>query len=144
MHIESPVFGGLDVSPENIIEFPAGLPGFEGCRQFTFVEDGEASNILQMQSVDDPALIFSVADPAALGVNYEFTLTDAEVDALQLASADDVTVAVIIRKHEGQGSPAEAGLKANFMAPLVINTGARRGLQKVIENIGCNVTLKGN
>jgi len=143
MHIESPVFGTLDVSAENIVEFPAGLPGFEGCRRFTFIEDGAATRILQMQSVDDPTLMFSVADPAGLGVNYEFTLTDAEVDALQLATADDVAVAVIIRKREAQGSPAEAGLKANFMAPLVINTAARRGLQKVIENIGCNVTLKG-
>lgn len=143
MHIESPVFGGLDVSPENIIEFPAGLPGFEGCHRFTFIEDGDANKILQMQSVDDAGLVFSVADPATLGVNYEFTLTDAEVDALQLGAAEDVAVAVIIRKREAAGSPAEAGLKANFMAPLVINTAARRGLQKVIENIGCNVTLKG-
>jgi len=143
MHIDSPVFGALDVSPESIIEFPAGLPGFEGCHRFTFVEEGDANRILQMQSMDDPGLVFSVADPATLGVNYEFSLTDDEVSALGLKSAEEVAVAVIIRKRATEGSPDEAGLKANFMAPLVINTAARRGLQKVIENVGCNVTLKG-
>lgn len=146
MHIESPVFGALDVSDENIIEFPAGLPGFDHCHRFTFVAEGDAAKVLQMQSVDDPQVVFSVTDPAALGVNYEFVLSDAEVSALGLKAPEDVTVAVIVRKRDGDadGSPADAGLKANFMAPLVINTAARKGLQKVMENVGCEVTLKGN
>ena len=143
MHIDSPVFGGLDVSPENIVEFPNGLPGFEGCRRFTFVEEGDADKVLQMQSVDDPSIVFSVADPSTLGANYEFTLTDTEVQTLEVSSPDDVAVAVIIRKRAVPGSPSEAGLKANFMAPLGITTAARRGLQKVIENVGCSVTFKG-
>jgi len=143
MHIESPVFGPLEVNPEKIIEFPAGLPGFANCHRFAFVEEGAQGNVLQMQSMDDPQIVFSVTDPAALGVNYEFVLNDAEVDALQLAAAEDATVAVIVRKRDGEGSPAEAGLKANFMAPLVINMKARRGLQKVLEYVGCDVTLRG-
>jgi len=144
MHIDSPVFGGLDISPESIIDFPAGLPGFAGCKRFTFVEEGGANRVLHMQSVDEPGVVFSVADPATLGVSYEFTLNDQEVGALDLHSADDVAVAVIIRKRGLEGSPDEAGLKANFMAPLVINTAARLGLQKVMEHVGCNVTLKGD
>jgi flagellar assembly factor FliW len=143
MHIESPVFGPLEVNAEQIIEFPAGLPGFEDCHRFAFVEEGAKSNVLQMQSVDDPQIVFSVTDPGALGVNYEFVLNDAEVSALGLESPDDATVAVIVRKRDGEGSPAEAGLKANFMAPLVINMRARRGLQKVLEYVGCDVTLRG-
>lgn len=52
-------------------------------------------------------------------------------------------MAVIVRKEEaGEGSPATAGLRANFMAPLVINVAARRGLQKVINKLGCDITLR--
>ncbi len=143
MHIESPVFGPLEVNAENIIEFPAGLPGFDACHRFAFVEENEHANVLQMQSVDDPEIVFSVTDPAALGVNYEFVLNDDEVNALALKTPEEATVAVIVRRTDVEGSPAEAGLKANFMAPLVINMNARRGLQKVMEDVGCDVTLRG-
>ena len=50
-------------------------------------------------------------------------------------------VAVIVRKDEGE-SPAGTGLRANFMAPLVINTGERVGLQKLIDRLGCEITLR--
>lgn len=142
MHIDSPAFGPIDVDADKIIEFPHGLPGFETCQQFTFVEDGDSGAVLQMQSVDNPAVVFSVTDPKTLGVNYEFALSDEEVDTLALASPADAAVAVIVRKDSGSGSPADAGLKANFMAPLVINTVERRGIQKVMEKVGCDITLR--
>lgn len=142
MHIDSPAFGPIDVDADKIIEFPYGLPGFETCQQFTFVEDGDSGVVLQMQSVDDPSVVFSVTDPKMLGVNYEFSLSDDEVDTLALASPTDAAVAVIVRKDSGSGSPADAGLKANFMAPLVINTVERRGIQKVMEKVGCDITLR--
>ncbi|KAA3650359.1 MAG: flagellar biosynthesis protein FliW [Proteobacteria bacterium] len=144
MQIESAAFGSIDVQADQIIEFPAGLPGFEACKRFTFLQTGEHGSVLQMQGVDDPSIVFSVTDPAALGVNYELTLSDADVAALGLTQPDDATVAVIVRQASVDiGSPADAGLKANFMAPLVVNTATRRGIQKVLEKVGCEITLRG-
>ena len=37
MKISSPVVGEIEVSPERVITFPAGLPGFEACRQFALL-----------------------------------------------------------------------------------------------------------
>ena len=37
MKISSPVVGEVEVSPERVITFPAGLPGFEACRQFALL-----------------------------------------------------------------------------------------------------------
>ena len=143
MKVESPVFGALDVSPDKIIEFPAGLPGFENCRQFTLVHEEGAEKILLLQSVDDPHVVFSIAGADTLGVNYEFSLSDQEAALLQLAQPEDAVVAVIVRRAEGeQDSPVNAGLQANFMAPLVINTVARKGVQKVIGRLGCDITLR--
>ncbi len=144
MQIESAAFGSIDVEADQIIEFPAGLPGFEACKRFTFIQAGEHGSVLQMQGVDDPSIVFSVTDPAALGVNYELTLSDADVAALGLTQPEDATVAVIVRQAAvDAGSPADAGLKANFMAPLVVNTATRRGIQKVLEQVGCDITLRG-
>lgn len=144
MQIKSPVFGNADIADDKIIDFPAGLPGFEHCRRFALVhEEGREPDVLLLQSLDEPDVAFSVTGPEQLGINFEFVLSDDEVAQLQLQSAQDAAVAVIVRKESGEeASPASTGLRANFMAPLVINVGARRGLQKVINRLACEITLR--
>ena len=60
-----------------------------------------------------------------------------------LASGSVDVVAVIVRKDDVDAvSPASTGLRANFVAPLVINVGERIGMQKVINRLGCEITLR--
>lgn len=143
MKIESPVFGSAEVADDKVIDFPAGLPGFEHCKRFVLVhEEGSAADVFLLQSADDADVAFSVTGPQQLGVNYEFVLSDEEVALLELASPEAAQVVVIVRKDGEGGSPATTGLRANFMAPLVINVEARRGLQKVISRLGCDIVLR--
>ena len=144
MQIKSPMFGSAEVPEDKIIEFPMGLPGFEECRRFALVlEEGGGAEVLLLQSVDDPQVAFSITLPERLGINLEFQLSDEEVAMLKLQSPEDAAVAVIVRKDDGPSSgPASAGLRANFVAPLVINVGARVGMQKVINRMGCDITLR--
>jgi flagellar assembly factor FliW len=85
MKISSPVVGEIEVSPERVITFPAGLPGFEAC-QFALLhaEGNDAPKLFMLQSLDDADVGFTVTTPDILGLNYEFALSDAEVDDLQL------------------------------------------------------------
>ena len=141
MKIESPLLGALEVADDKVIEFPAGLPGFEQCRRFVLVhEEGGAASVFLLQSVEDPDVAVSLTGPEQLGVTYEFPLTDEDVAVLQLARPEDALVAIIVRREDDD--PATAGLRANFMAPVVINVGARRGLQKVINKFGCDIILR--
>jgi flagellar assembly factor FliW len=144
MKIKSPEFGSAEIADDLIIEFPEGLPGFEACRRFALVhEEGREPDVFLLQCADDPEVGFSVTPPARLGVNLEFVLTAAATELLQLQNQEDLADAVIVRAQEGaDANPASAGLSANFMAPLVINTRARRGLQKVIGRMGCDITLR--
>ena len=144
MKIESPVFGTLEVSDDRIIEFPAGLPGFDDCHRFTMIhEEGAAGQVVQLQSLDQPEVVLSIAGPETLGISYDFTLSDAEVDTLRLTRPEDVVVAVVIRRAGDVGKgPSEAGLRANFIAPLVINTASRIGMQKIFSKLGCDITLR--
>ena len=98
---------------------------------------------MQLQSLDQPEVVLSIAGPETLGISYDFTLSDAEVDTLRLTRPEDVVVAVVIRRagDEGKG-PSEAGLRANFIAPLVINTASRIGMQKIFSKLGCDITLR--
>ncbi|THF60231.1 flagellar assembly protein FliW [Pseudothauera rhizosphaerae] len=143
MKVESTLFGSFEVAEDKIIEFPAGLPGFEGYRRFALVhEEGAEATVQFLQSLDDAEVAFPLADPVSFGIHYEFVLSDEEQALLGLSAPEQALVAVIVRKETGAGLPDSAGLRANFMAPLVINAEARRGLQKVMNKVECDITMR--
>lgn len=139
MKIDTYLFGAVEVDPEKVITFPNGLVAFENDKRFTLVhEEGKTSPVsFTLQSLDDPLLAFQVIDAAALGFNYELALTDAESTALGSPANDDIVVMQVLFK---EGS-AEAGVTPNLRAPLLINTKAKLGLQKVMETFRPNITL---
>ncbi|MDR1853594.1 MAG: flagellar assembly protein FliW [Azoarcus sp.] len=141
MKIESPVLGAVEVTEDKVIEFPAGLPGFEQLHRFVLLhEEGGGGKVYLLQSVDDANVTLSITGPEQLGITYEFPLSDAETASLLLSRPEDAVVAVVIRK-DGEG-PANAGLRANFLAPIVINIRQQRGLQKVIDKLDYDIVLR--
>lgn len=144
MNIDTPHSGSLSVAPDRIIEFPNGLPGFEKLHRFTlFQPAGEAAGAPKyfiLQSLDDPAVAFNIADPALFGFNYEINLSDAEIAVLDLAEPAEAAVVVIIVKSDDPGSAGE--LRANLKAPLVLNVRSRRGIQHVFARLNYQVTIK--
>src|SRR5574343_392258 len=72
------------------------------------------------------------------GFNYELALTDAENALLQSPAPEDVAVMQVLFKKEEDG---KAAITPNLRAPLVINTKARVGLQKIMETMQPNIML---
>lgn len=144
MKIESPVLGTVDVADDKLIEFPAGLSGFEDLRRFALLHDEASKNkdLYLLLSVDDPEVLVSVTAPENLSIHYELRLSDEESELIGLADPAQAAVLVILRRDDEPDSPASAGLRANFMAPLLLNLATRRGLQKVMSRMGCEVTLR--
>lgn len=129
MKIDSPRFGTLEITPERIVEFPAGLAGFESLRRFSlFHPEGGDGNFFILQSVEDPAVAFHLAAPARFGLAYEIELSDGEAALIGLDDPLDAVVAVMLIKDEAASAP----LRASQSAPLIINTRSRRGLQFVL------------
>lgn len=144
MKIDSPRLGCLEVESNKLIEFPAGLPGFEDCKTFTLVEVGTNAQVVAvLQSADRPEVAFSVTTPDLLGLHYEFTLSDEETSLLKIERAEDVAVMVILREDASEHRRgSDLPFKANLTSPLVINAQSRLGMQKVIARLGCDVTLR--
>lgn len=144
MKIDSPVLGQIDVSEDKIIEFPKGLPGFEQCTRFALLhEEGKGAGLHLLQGLDEPELLLSVTGPEQLGITYEFELSEEDAALIGLEKVEDVAVAVILRRDDTEGdTPSGIGMRANFMAPLVINTASRKGIQKVINRLGCAMALR--
>jgi len=142
MNIDNPHAATLGIAPDRVIEFPAGLAGFEAFHRFSLhhpeTEAGTPPRYFILQSLDDPAVAFNIADPDLFGFNYEITLSDEEVAALHLTTPSDVAVVVILVKD---GS-ASGQVRANLKAPLLINLATRRGIQHVFARLSYQVTLK--
>lgn len=141
MRVDSPGLGSLEVESNRLIEFPLGLPGFENCRHFAFGEIAQAGDtVALLQATEDPGASFSVTTPEVMGLHYEFELSGEEQALLGVERPDDIVVLLMVRKTDGDNSATP--VQANLMAPLVINVASRKGLQKVIAKLGCELTLR--
>jgi flagellar assembly factor FliW len=144
MNIDNPHAGSIGTaSADRVIEFPAGLAGFEELRRFSLFHPetvGDAPpRYFILQSLDDSAIAFHIADPELFGFNYEIKLLDDEIAALELSDPADVAVVVILVKENLSGGTP---LRANLKAPLIINLRTRRGIQHVFASLNYQVTLK--
>jgi flagellar assembly factor FliW len=137
-------FGGetFEFDEKSVITFPAGLPGFETCKRFKLINAIDKPTFFFLQSLDNPAVLFSLGDPALLNLSYEVTLSDAEQKLLESAPGDELALVVIIYKDDKTGSKPEP-VKANMFAPIILNISKRRGIQKVLKDLDAQVAIKG-
>jgi flagellar assembly factor FliW len=126
MQVYQSRFGQIEVDPNTIIHFPLGIPGFEECKDYKLLhEDSNQPKVLWLQSLDDQAVLFTLIEAERLGLNYMLTLSDEECTHIDLKSADDAQLFLILSRPENQE------ISANTRAPLVINLQSRKGLQKL-------------
>lgn len=148
MKINTTGFGELEINPDTILTFPNGLTGFEGCKRFQLLheENKPGPVVFYLQSLDDPAVAFSIVDPALFGLNYEFTLSDDETTLLQADGTAELAVLLMIYKPFEASDDGRAvfqgGVSANINGPLVLNLDKKLGLQKVLVGPKCDITLR--
>lgn len=133
MKFTLPRFGSeeVEIDPDTIIEFPVGIPGFEHCHRFKlFHREGTNPSVFWLQSLDDPGVVFSLADPDLLKLSYELTLDDDEQRTLRVSPEDELQIAVILLPQAEEGGIARVGARANMQAPIAINITKRVALQK--------------
>jgi flagellar assembly factor FliW len=124
----------LEATPVDIAEltFRRGLPGFPGQRRFTLVrwgdDDGPYSVLVDL---DSPELRFLVAPPAVFFPSYEVELDDATVAALDLQTADEALLLIII-----SATDRAENATANLLGPIVVNTRTRHAMQAVLAESG--------
>lgn len=140
MQFDTYLFGKIEVADDAVIQFPQAISGFPNCKRFTLVHEQGAGNApasFTLQSLDDPAVAFQIADPTSFGFNYELELSPAEAALLKADSPEDIAVMLVLFRRELGKSPIEANLRA----PVLLNTKTRLGMQKVIEKLRPNLTL---
>ncbi len=133
-------FGTLEIDPDTLIEFPRGLPGLEGLDRFKLLHEEGHPTLFWLQSVDDPAVQLTVADPERFRVRYQIALSDEEAALLGLERPEDVQILVALYRS---GEDTEAGpVRANFLGPILINPGTRTGYQKLLNKVEGYVNIQ--
>lgn len=145
MKFHSTQFGTQEVDPESILTFPKGIPGFEKSTRYKLFHQEKNSEqpvaLLWLQSIDEADVAFSLIDPSVFGLNYEFTLSDEEERLLQMGNVEDIVVLLMAYKPQ-PGAASSANINVNINGPIVLNTHARIGMQKVLVGLEADVTLK--
>jgi flagellar assembly factor FliW len=134
-------FGKLSYEDGVVLEFPAGLPGFERCRYFLAIDDAAQRPLLFLQSLEEPVLCFITLPVAAFDPGYCLKMSAEDVAAIGLArqpaiGAEALCLAVV--SMAGDGVPT-----ANLLAPIVVNPRNGRAVQSVRDDsaYGCRHAL---
>ncbi|XID91011.1 flagellar assembly protein FliW [Paenibacillaceae bacterium WGS1546] len=124
-------FGEVEYRHERIIQFSAGLPGFEGSKQYILLDVEGHEPFRYLQSLDNRELCFVVVSPFDFFQDYVFDLEDSITEELAMKPDGPVSVYVIVTIR---GSLETA--TANLIAPLVINENERLGKQVILSHPG--------
>jgi flagellar assembly factor FliW len=111
------------------IELVHPIPGFPGNRRFALVQLDDDGLLCQLRSLEDPSLRFLVMPPVPFFPDYAPEVSDEVVEDLQIESADDVIVLLVLNAGESLDTTT-----ANLMAPVVVNTATRRASQVILDD----------
>jgi len=131
MQIASSRFGKIEVREEEIITFPEGLVGFCSFKRYLIIEREIDRPFQWLQSIDNPELAFLITDPLLFYPGYKVELNAQENAILKLEKVKQGQVFVLVAIPE---DPSR--IRANLLAPLVINTLRRLGKQVILEQSG--------
>ena len=120
-------FGTFDVSTDEIIAFPAGLPGFEECRRFVVLSSRELDPFQCLQSVEGPSASFLAVDPRRAFPDYRCVLSDVDRARLGEPNEEALVWLAVVTVLDDQ-------TLVNLRAPVVVNPTRMLGYQLMPSN----------
>jgi flagellar assembly factor FliW len=122
-------FGELDYQQRDVIRLPDGLVGMPQLRNWLLLEMGDDIPMKWFQSLDRADFGVPVSHAWLFHDDYEFDVPAAACRRLQNREPVHLTVMVITTIH-----PGGVLVTGNLLAPLVIDTETRQGLQLTLDD----------
>ena len=146
--IETFRFGLVRFEEHEVIEFPAGLPGFEQEFRFLLIEAEESRPLKFLQSISSPQLSFVCAPLALVFAGYEATLPKSDRELLAMPPEGTAAGSGAAGSGAaGSGDPDTVlewlailcfarpdAPTANLLGPLVIRRDVGLGVQSIRED----------
>lgn len=122
-------FKDLVYAKEDIITFPAGIPGFENNKEYVLIQVPDYAPFEWLVCIDGTKLRFAVLNPMLFRPDYNPNMNKEQLEDLNIEKPEDILIYSIITISD---NPAES--TANLIGPVIINKTARLGKQIVIED----------
>lgn len=110
------------------LEFPAGLPGFEGHKQFILESRVDMRPFLWLRSIDDPDVVLPVISCLLLKKQVSLHISTEELSLIGSPTQDEIAPYYVLRVD-----PKESIITANTRAPVLINTRTMQGRQVILD-----------
>jgi flagellar assembly factor FliW len=134
--------GDIPYTPDDIVRFPAGVPGFEHLQEFLVVTREECAPFVFLAALADPEVALPLL-PLAYAAGAEGGGVPVDVRAaLEDEARSGGTLACYTVVSIG---PDAREVIVNLRAPVVIDLDARRGSQVIVpdETLPLSAPLKG-
>ena len=126
--LETTRFGEIDISDDSVISISDGMPGFPDFGRFVLLQADDDQPFYWLQSADDGELAFLAVVPWEYFPDYELHLGDEDEAALAVSDPGDLLVLNLLTIDR-----EDEAVTANLLGPVVVNQGARRARQIVLE-----------
>ena len=129
MQLNTKYFGPITYEPEDVLDFPNGLFGFEKERQFLLLPfSGSQGNMLCLQSVAAPSPAFILMNPFSLKPDYAPVLSPEELKVMGVSESYELCYYVMCVAREPVGEST-----VNLRCPVVVNPDLRRACQVILD-----------
>jgi flagellar assembly factor FliW len=122
-------FEDLVFSPDDVITFQGGIPGFEERKRFVIVPMPQCEPFSWLACVDGVPLRFAMINPLVFISDYAPRLTKSQLMELEVSDIRDLVLYAIVTIGK---NPVES--TANLAGPVIINKSARLGKQVLIDD----------
>jgi flagellar assembly factor FliW len=118
-----------DEDVRNIIYFNEGILGFEEVKEYLLYHEDDSGIIWNLQSAHSDVPSFLAVDPYPLVSEYNFQLSQSELDYFGETDVENFCVLVI-----AVIKPNLADSVVNLKAPIVIDVNTKKAKQIILEN----------
>ncbi|TWT42694.1 flagellar assembly protein FliW [Botrimarina hoheduenensis] len=132
MQINTTRFGAVEIRSSDIIDFPLGLIGLEGCRRWVVFADAQNEGLGWLQSLDRAEVALAIVSPRRFVSGYRVRVAARDLQVLEAPQDSDLQVVVSVSHHDS--GPQGGGLSLNLKAPLVVCLETRRGRQIIAKD----------
>jgi flagellar assembly factor FliW len=135
--IQTPNFGTVKYQENEIVSFPEGLPGFTKLSDFILLQNDETGPFTWLQSIENEAVSFVLADPKKFCADYEAVIGLEELKSIKLEDSKDAALyaMVTLASHKDDVS-------MNLKAPVIINKAHKLGAQVILRNSNYDIEFK--
>jgi flagellar assembly factor FliW len=123
--------GSLAYDDSAVLDFPAGLPGFENQTRFVLLEPASSAPVVFLQSLSIPNLCFLAAPVDSIDARYDLSLTPEDLRLLGLDERRQPQSGVEVLCLAILTAPENGPMTANLLAPVVVEIRSRRAVQAV-------------